>query len=29
MLTNKYTADRDMDISPLIVKKLFLYDKYI
>lgn len=28
MLTNKYTIDRDMDISPLIVKKLFLYDKY-
>lgn len=28
MLGNKYTIDRDMDISPLIVKKLFLYDKY-
>ena len=28
MLKNKYTIDRDLDISPLIVKKLFLYDKY-
>lgn len=28
MLSNKYTIDRDLDISPLVVKKLFLYDKY-
>ena len=28
MLKNKYTIDRDLDISPLFVKKLFLYDKF-